>query len=98
MTTCRTSTPTSTSPTTSCRRSTHDQEVVMDLDEARSFIREHHGAVMATRRRDGSPQMSVLVCNVDDEGRVVVSTRETAVKAKNVRRDPRVSLCILPEG
>jgi PPOX class probable F420-dependent enzyme len=26
-----------------------------------------------------------------------VSTRETAAKAKNVRRDPRVSLCVLPE-
>src|SRR5262245_5517604 len=69
----------------------------MDLDEARAFIREHHRAVLATRRRDGAPQMSVVACNVDDEGRVVVSTRETAVKAKNVRRDPRVSVCILPD-
>jgi PPOX class probable F420-dependent enzyme len=70
----------------------------MDLDEARAFIREHHGAVLATRRGGGSPQMSVIVCNVDDEGRVVVSTRETAAKTKNVRRDPRVSLCVLPNS
>jgi len=69
----------------------------MELDDARQFIREHHRAVLATRRRDGSPQMSIVACNVDDEGRVVVSTRETAVKAKNVRRDPRVSICILPD-
>jgi PPOX class probable F420-dependent enzyme len=69
----------------------------MDLDEARAFIREHHQAVMATRRRDGSPQMSIVACNVDDDGRVVVSTRETAVKARNVRRDPRVSICVLPD-
>jgi PPOX class probable F420-dependent enzyme len=68
----------------------------MDLDEARSFIREHHNAVLATRRRDGSPQMSIITCNVDDDGKIVVSTRETAIKAKNVRRDPRVSLCVLP--
>jgi PPOX class probable F420-dependent enzyme len=69
----------------------------MDLDEARDFIREHHRAVMSTRRRDGSPQMSIVACNVDGDGRVVVSTRETAVKTRNVRRDPHVSICVLPE-
>jgi PPOX class probable F420-dependent enzyme len=69
----------------------------MDLDEARNFIREHHRAVLATRRRDGAPQMSIVACNVDGDGKVVVSTRETAVKTKNVRRDPRVSICVLPD-
>jgi PPOX class probable F420-dependent enzyme len=69
----------------------------VDLDEARSFIREHHRAVFATRRRDGSPQMSIVACNVDGDGKVVVSTRETAVKTKNVRRDRRVSICVLPD-
>ena len=40
--------------------------------------------------------MSTVACNVDADGRVVVSTRETALKTKNLRRDPRVSLCVLP--
>jgi PPOX class probable F420-dependent enzyme len=44
-------------------------------------------------RSDGRPQLSPVVVAVDDEGRVLVSTRETAVKAKNLARDPRVSLC-----
>ena len=66
----------------------------MDLDKAREFIREHHRAVIATRRSDGAPQMSIVAANVDNEGRVIVSTRETAVKARNLRRDPRMSLCI----
>lgn len=70
----------------------------MDIDEARDFIREHHRAVMSTRRADGQPQLSPVVCGVDEEGRIVVSTRETAMKAKNVRRDPEVSLCVLSDG
>jgi PPOX class probable F420-dependent enzyme len=70
----------------------------MDLDEARDFVREHHRAVLATTRSDGRPQLSPVLCAVDDEGRVVVSTRETAVKAANLRRDPRVSLCVLNDG
>jgi PPOX class probable F420-dependent enzyme len=37
--------------------------------------------------------MSPVVCAVDDEGYVVVSTRETAMKTKNVRRDPRAWVC-----
>ena len=70
----------------------------MDTDRARDFIREHHQAVMLTYRADGSPQMSPVACGVDADGFVVVSTRETALKAKNVRRDPRVSLCVLTDG
>jgi PPOX class probable F420-dependent enzyme len=70
----------------------------MDLERALDFIREHHEAVMLTYRGDGSPQMSPVTCNVDGNGRVVVSTRETALKTKNLRRDPRVSFCVLSSG
>jgi PPOX class probable F420-dependent enzyme len=70
----------------------------MEIDRARDFIREHHQAIMLTYRADGSAQMSPVACGVDADGFVVVSTRETALKAKNVRRDPRVSLCVLSDG
>jgi PPOX class probable F420-dependent enzyme len=64
-------------------------------DEARSFLRENHQAVLATFRRDGRPQLSPVGAGVDDEGRVEISSRETAMKVKNLRRDPRISLCLL---
>ena len=69
----------------------------MDLDEARDYIRQHHHAVMATRRSDGRPQMSPVVCNVDAEGHVLLSTREPALKVKNLRRDPKVSVCVFDD-
>jgi PPOX class probable F420-dependent enzyme len=67
----------------------------MDLDAARDFVRNNHRAVFTTRRANGDPQLSPVVCAVDIGGRVAVSTRETALKVKNIRRDPRVSLCVL---
>ncbi|MGQ0804069.1 MAG: PPOX class F420-dependent oxidoreductase [Actinomycetota bacterium] len=70
----------------------------MDLDKAREFIRGHHQAVMATRRKDGSPQLSPVTCGVDGDDKVVVSTRETAMKVKNLQRDPAVSLCVVSDG
>ena len=70
----------------------------MDIDRALDFVREHHHAVMQTYRRDGSPQMSPIACNVDADGLIVVSTRETAMKTTHLRRDPRVALCVLPDG
>jgi PPOX class probable F420-dependent enzyme len=42
--------------------------------------------------------MSPIACNVDADDRIVVSTRETAMKAKHLRRDPRVALCVLSDG
>ena len=42
--------------------------------------------------------MSPIACDVDDDGRVVVSTRETAMKVKHIERDPRVAICVLNDG
>jgi PPOX class probable F420-dependent enzyme len=69
----------------------------MDLDAAREVVRDQHHAVLATMRRDGTPQMSPVAAAVDDDGRIVVSSRETAIKTKNVRRDPRAWLCVFPD-
>jgi PPOX class probable F420-dependent enzyme len=38
------------------------------------------------------------LCAVDEKGRVLISTRETAIKTGNLRRDPRASLCVLNDG
>ena len=70
----------------------------MDLDEARAIVSEQHQAVLATLRRDGTPQMSPVTATVDGQGRVVVSTRQTAFKVRNLRRDSRAWLCVLPDG
>lgn len=70
----------------------------MDLDRARDFVRSHSHAVLATVRRDGTPQLSPVGATVDAQGRVVVSSRETAYKVRNLRRDPRAWLCVLPDG
>jgi len=70
----------------------------VDLDIARSFVREHPRAVMATHRRSGDLQLSPVLCAVDHDGRLLVSSRETAFKVKNLRRDPRVSFCFVNEG
>jgi PPOX class probable F420-dependent enzyme len=71
----------------------------MQIEQARAFMAENHRAVLATRRQsDGRPQLSPVAAIVDGEGRVVISSRETAMKVKNIRRDPAVSLCVLNDG
>jgi PPOX class probable F420-dependent enzyme len=70
----------------------------VDTGRAAGFLRAHHRAVLATSRSDGMPQLSPVTCAVDDESRVLVSTRETAVKAKNLRRRPHASLCVFTDA
>ncbi len=60
-------------------------------------MRSNHHAVLATLRADGRPQMTPVGAGVDAEGRVIVSTPETTAKARNLRRDPRVSLCAISD-
>ena len=67
----------------------------MNVDRARAFVKENHRAVLVTRRSDGRPQLSPVLAVVDGDGRIVVSTRETAMKVRNARGDPAVSLCVM---
>ena len=69
----------------------------MDLDSARDFIRENRRGVMATRRPSGGIQQSPVIATVDGEGRVIVSSRETAYKTRNLRRDPWAQLCMFTD-
>lgn len=69
----------------------------MDLDSAREFVATNNHAVLATTRRDGRPQLSPVTVGLDSAGRVIISTRESAVKVVNLRRDPYASLAVFPD-
>jgi PPOX class probable F420-dependent enzyme len=66
--------------------------------EAIDFIRSQHRGVLATLRRDGMPQMSPVLVGVDDDGSLVVSTRETAIKTANVRRNNWAAVCVFDDA
>ncbi len=70
----------------------------MNLDDARAFARQHHRAILATRTPSGGVQQSPVLVGVDDEGRFLVSSRETAYKTRNVRETPWAQLCIVTDG
>jgi PPOX class probable F420-dependent enzyme len=64
---------------------------------ALDVIAGQHRAVLATTRADGRPQLSPVAAAVVD-GVVVVSSRETAMKVKNLVRRPYASLCVFPDS
>jgi len=69
----------------------------MDRATALGFVAQHHRAVLATTRADGNPQLSLVAAAVDGDV-VVVSTRETAMKTKNLRRRPRASIIVFTDN
>jgi PPOX class probable F420-dependent enzyme len=63
-------------------------------DQARTWLKEHHQAVLVTLRRDGSAQSSNIAFSFD--GQVArISVTADRVKTRNIRRDPRVVLHVL---
>ena len=69
----------------------------VSIDSAKDFLTKHHWGVLTTRRKNGSLQMSPITPGLDAEGRVIISSRETAYKVNNLRRDPRAALCVFTE-
>ncbi len=66
-------------------------------DELLEFLRPRHRCLLITTRSDGRPQLSPVAFGVDDAGRIVVSTYPERAKAHNLRRDQRVSVCVLSD-
>lgn len=65
----------------------------VEIDHAKQFLTKHHWGILATRRKNGQLQMSPVTVGLDGDGRAVISSRETAYKVNNLRRDPRAALC-----
>ena len=68
----------------------------MNREERLAFVRAHRIAVFGVNRKHDGPAMTI-VYYVMDGNDLLVSTMEARGKAKAVRRNPRVSLCILDE-
>jgi PPOX class probable F420-dependent enzyme len=69
----------------------------VDAAQLTEFLRPRHRAIVVTRRKDGSPQMSPVSYGVDVEGRIVIATYPQRAKIRNARRDPEVSVCVLSD-
>lgn len=59
----------------------------------RAFLAEPRFAVLATINRDGSPQQTVMWYDLEGDA-ILMNTAEGRIKADNLRRDPRVSICV----
>ena len=58
------------------------------------FINEHRLAVMATQRKSGPPQLTMINYLFDGE-HYLVTVRGYSVKAKHLRRRPELSMAIV---
>jgi PPOX class probable F420-dependent enzyme len=64
-------------------------------DPADAFLRAHSLGVLATSRRDSSPQQSMVGYFVDDQGRLVISVKSYTAKWHNALRQPKVCLTVV---
>lgn len=62
-------------------------------EPVRAFLSEPRFAVLSTINPDGSSQQSVMWYRLQDD-MVMMNTRAGRVKDENIRRDPRISICI----
>jgi PPOX class probable F420-dependent enzyme len=69
----------------------------VDLNELLAFVRPRHQMILATRRRDGAPQLSPVTGGVDSDGRIVISSYPERAKLHNLRRDPAASVMVLSD-
>ncbi len=65
-------------------------------EEVRAFLTTlpARTAKLATVRPDGRPHVAPVWYDLDEDGSLVFNTGESTVKGRNMRREPRVSLCV----
>lgn len=65
-------------------------------EKARAFLQERRFAVLGTINQDGSPQLTTMWYLLDGDV-IVMNTKAGRAKERNMRHDPRISVCV-PEG
>ncbi len=68
----------------------------VDLEGLLDFVRPRHHLLLATRRADGSPQISPVTGGVLGE-QILISTYPERAKTRNAERDPRVAVLVLSD-
>jgi PPOX class probable F420-dependent enzyme len=66
-------------------------------DWAKEVLREYHFAVVSTPNTDGSSHLTTMWYLLEHDGTIVMSTPGHLRKVKNLRRDPRIAICV-PDG
>jgi PPOX class probable F420-dependent enzyme len=64
--------------------------------ERTQFIKQRRVGVLGTIGEDGAPVLTPI-WYIFREGRILMRTARDSVKARNILRDPRVSLCVQDE-
>jgi PPOX class probable F420-dependent enzyme len=62
-------------------------------DKARAFLNEKRFAVLATLNQDGTAQQTTMWYLLEGDT-IVLNTKAGRLKDRNLRRDPRISICI----
>ena len=70
-------------------------DAVVDRAGLAAHLADRHRWVLATTRSDGRPQMSLVTGGMTSSGELAISTYPERVKAKNVRRNPHVSVAVM---
>jgi PPOX class probable F420-dependent enzyme len=68
----------------------------MDREERREFVRKHRTCIFGYNRRDDGPAMTVVYYVMDGDD-LLISTMAARSKVHAVRRNPKVSVCVLDE-
>lgn len=76
----------------------HQPATVTLPDHAIELLRQPNIAHFVTLMPDGSPHVSPVWIDVEDDGTILVNTAEGRVKPRNVRRDPRVAISMHANG
>jgi PPOX class probable F420-dependent enzyme len=74
------------------------EESPVTPDQARKFMASNHRAVLMTHRSAGGLQTSPVLVGIDSDDKVVISSRETAYKVRNLRRHPTATLCVFTDN
>ncbi len=68
----------------------------MDQAERREFVRKHRTCIFGYNRKNDGPAMTVVYYLMDGDD-MLVSTMAERAKALAVKRNPKVSICVLDE-
>lgn len=74
-----------------------NNDTTVSLENLSNLFKGRNLAFVSTLSSDGSPHVTPVWSDIDDENNILINTAETSIKNINVEKDPRIAISVVEQ-
>ena len=79
------------------RRKTSTKSSILSIDDISKLFKGRNLAFVSTLSDDGSPHITPVWSDIDEDKNILINTSETSAKKRHIDKDPRIAISMVEQ-